>query len=160
LQLSPETDKLYGDKLVIMTTNDSSISAVIDIGALVAQVKFDANGLVAAVVQDATDSSVLMMAWMNKEALELTATTGQAHFYSRSRKALWLKGQTSGHIQKVRSISIDCDGDTILLKVDQTEAACHEGYVSCFFREWDAAAGKWKIVGTRVFDPAQVYKKR
>jgi phosphoribosyl-AMP cyclohydrolase len=142
-----------------MTTADSSHTAVIDITHLLAAVKFDASGLIAAVVQDATDSSVLMMAWMNRQALELTATTGNAHYFSRSRKKLWLKGETSGHIQKVRSIAIDCDGDTVLLKVDQTEAACHEGYVSCFFRQWESATGKWKIVGQRVFDPAQVYKK-
>src|SRR5271163_3642609 len=109
-----------------------STSATIDLAGLLADVKFDANGLVPAIVQDATDGSVLMMAWMNRQAVELTATTGKAHYFSRSRNKLWLKGETSGHVQQVRSIAIDCDADVILIKVDQTEAACHEGYVSCF----------------------------
>ena len=97
--------------------------------------KFDANGLVPAIVQDATSGEVLMMAWMNREALDRTLETGKTHFFSRSRNKLWLKGESSGHVQHVKSIRLDCDGDTLLIQVEQVGAACHEGYYSCFFRE-------------------------
>ena len=119
-------------------------------------VKFDEKGLVPAIVQDAKGGDVLMMAWMNREALRKTLKTGKAHYYSRSRKKLWLKGETSGHIQKVRSIYYDCDGDTILLKVSQKGGACHEGYRSCFFRKGTGA--RLTVVGKRLFDPKKVYK--
>ena len=88
--------------------------------------KFDANGMIPAIVQDATTNEVLMMAWMNKEALEKTLQTGKTHFYSRSRNKLWLKGETSGHVQHVRSIAVDCDADVLLVKVAQVGAACHD----------------------------------
>lgn len=96
-------------------------------------VKFNADGLVPAVVQDIRTDEVLMLAYMNEESLVKTLETGKAHYFSRSRQKLWLKGETSGHFQKVRSISLDCDGDTLLLKVEQTGAACHTGHRSCFF---------------------------
>jgi len=96
-------------------------------------VKFNADGLVPAVVQDIRTDEVLMLAYMNEESLRKTIETGKAHYFSRSRKKLWLKGETSGHFQNVRSISIDCDGDTLLLKVEQIGAACHTGHRSCFF---------------------------
>lgn len=101
------------------------------------QLKFDAHGLVPAVIQDAASGAVLMVAYMNKEAVEKTLASGVTWFYSRSRKALWQKGETSGHVQKVREIYYDCDGDTLLVKVDQTGAACHEGTFSCFSRRLD-----------------------
>ena len=119
-------------------------------------VKFDEKGLIPAITQDAKNGEVLMMAWMNREALEKTLKTGKAHYYSRSRKKLWLKGETSGHIQKVRSIYYDCDGDTILIKIDQRGAACHEGYRTCFFRRGNGA--RLKVVGKRLFDPKKVYR--
>jgi len=100
-------------------------------------VKYNADGLIPAVTQDIRTDEVLMVAYMNKESLEKTIETGLAHYYSRSRRKLWLKGETSGHYQKVRSISIDCDGDTLLLKVEQTGAACHTGHRSCFFTRFD-----------------------
>jgi phosphoribosyl-ATP pyrophosphohydrolase/phosphoribosyl-AMP cyclohydrolase len=100
-----------------------------------AEVKFDRDGLVPAVVQDATSGEVLMVAYMNKESLAKTLETGQTHFWSRSRKELWHKGETSGHTQAVKSIALDCDGDTLLLRVEQTGVACHTGNRSCFFRE-------------------------
>ena len=118
-------------------------------------VKFNEKGLVPAIVQDAKNGDVLMMAWMNREALEKTLKTKKAHYYSRSRKKLWLKGESSGHVQKVKSVYYDCDGDTILLKVSQKSGACHEGYRSCFFRKGNGI--RLKVVGKRLFDPKKVY---
>lgn len=120
--------------------------------------KFDADGLVPAIVQDSTSGEVLMMAWMNKDAIEKTLATGKTHFYSRSRKKMWLKGETSGHVQHVRSISVDCDSDVLLVKVAQVGAACHDGYYSCFYREYKPNdETKFKIVGRKVFEPETVY---
>jgi phosphoribosyl-AMP cyclohydrolase len=99
-------------------------------------VKFDEKGLVTAVVQHAATRQVLMVAWMNAEALRLTQETGQAHFWSRSRGELWHKGATSGNIQHVHDIYIDCDGDTLLILVDPTGPACHTGEISCFYRRF------------------------
>ena len=98
-------------------------------------VKFDAAGLVPAIAQDAESGEVLMMAWMNRESLRLTLETGRATYWSRSRGELWIKGETSGHTQTVRSVAVDCDGDTLLLKIDQVGAACHTGHRSCFYRD-------------------------
>jgi phosphoribosyl-AMP cyclohydrolase len=97
-------------------------------------VKFDDKGLVCAVAQDADTGMVLMVAYMNRETLEETLRTGKMVYFSRSRKKRWLKGETSGHYQTVRDAFIDCDGDALLFKIDQTGAACHEGYRTCFFR--------------------------
>ena len=121
--------------------------------------KFDAAGLIPAIVQDHKTGQVLMMAWMNHEALQKTVQTGKTHFYSRSRGKLWLKGESSGHVQHVKSIRTDCDKDVLLISVEQVGAACHDGYYSCFYREHQNAPGDWKIVGQRVFDPEEVYKK-
>jgi phosphoribosyl-AMP cyclohydrolase len=96
--------------------------------------KWDERGLVPAIVQDAQSGAVLMLAYMNEEALRLTQGTGEAHFWSRSRQELWHKGATSGHTQRVREIRVDCDADTILLKVDPAGPACHTGAMSCFYR--------------------------
>jgi phosphoribosyl-AMP cyclohydrolase len=101
--------------------------------------KFDAQGLITAVVQEATTSEVLMVAWMNRESLELTLTTGYTVFWSRSRQKLWKKGETSGCLQKVREVRADCDGDTLLVLVDQAGPACHTGSRSCFFQPLPAA---------------------
>ena len=119
--------------------------------------KFDANGLIPAIVQDHKSGQVLMMAWMNREALAKTLQTGKTHFFSRSRNKLWLKGESSGHVQHVKSIRTDCDGDVLLVQAEQVEAACHEGYYTCFFREYQPQGGGWKVVGERVFDPKKVY---
>ncbi len=99
--------------------------------------KFNADGLIAAIVQDAATQDVLMMAWMNAEALEATCSTGRATYWSRSRQQLWVKGETSGHAQAVTEIFIDCDQDAVLLKVNQTGGACHTGRKSCFYRKVD-----------------------
>jgi phosphoribosyl-AMP cyclohydrolase len=98
-------------------------------------VKFDLNGLVPAIAQDADSGTVLMIAYMNREALEETLATGKMVYYSRSRKKRWLKGETSGHFQTVREAFIDCDGDALLFKIHQKGVACHEGYPTCFFRK-------------------------
>ena len=102
---------------------------------ILGMLRFDSRGLIPAVVQDFKNKQVLMVAYMNKKALVKTLDTGKAHYWSRSRNKLWMKGETSGHIQKVKEIAIDCDSDSILLRVDQKVAACHEGYRSCFFRK-------------------------
>jgi phosphoribosyl-AMP cyclohydrolase len=122
-------------------------------------IDFDkSGGLVPAIAQDAATGQVLMLAWMNREAYEETLRTGRACYFSRSRGRLWRKGEDSGNVQEVREIYIDCDADTVLLKVRQVgDAACHEGYRSCFFRQ--VAGDALKVVGERVFDPKQVYKK-
>lgn len=119
--------------------------------------KWDEKGLMPAVVQDANTREVLMVAYMNNEAFDLTIKTKKAHFYSRSRQKLWLKGESSGHTQAVKELRIDCDNDTVLLLVDQKVAACHTGYFSCFYRAWD---DDWKIVGTKVFDEKDVYGEK
>jgi phosphoribosyl-AMP cyclohydrolase len=122
-------------------------------------IDFDkAGGLVPAIAQDADTGQVLMMAWMNREAFDETIRTGRACYYSRSRGRLWRKGEESGHVQEVRGVFVDCDGDTILLKVRQVGgAACHEGYASCFFRRLEE--NQWHVVAERVFDPKKVYQK-
>ena len=108
--------------------------------------KYDSNGLIPAIIQDAENGDVLMMAWMNEESLQRTIDSGFCTYWSRSRQKFWLKGETSGHLQKVKSISVDCDQDTLLIKVEQTGAACHENYRSCFFR--DLADGELQLNDT------------
>lgn len=97
--------------------------------------KYDTNGLIPAICQDATSGEVLMVAWMNPESLRLTRESGEAHFWSRSRQELWHKGATSGNFLRVREIRVDCDADTLLLKVDAAGPACHTGERSCFYRK-------------------------
>jgi len=115
------------------------------------------GGLVPAIIQDWKTGQVLMLAYMNPIAWEKTLETGRAWFYSRSRDKQWMKGEESGNVQVVKEVFVDCDDDTVLLKVEQVgEAACHKGYVSCFFRKLD---GELSIVDRKVFDPEKVYKK-
>jgi phosphoribosyl-AMP cyclohydrolase len=115
------------------------------------------DGLLPAVAQDAATGEVLMVAWMNAEAFAETVRTGRAVYFSRSRGKLWRKGEESGHLQTVRGIYVDCDADTILLKVEQVGAACHEGYRSCFFREVTSAG--LTVIAERLVDPAEVYRE-
>jgi phosphoribosyl-AMP cyclohydrolase len=116
------------------------------------------DGLLPAIAQDADTGEVLMLAYMNAESYAETLATGRAVYYSRSRKKLWRKGEESGNVQLVQAIYVDCDRDTILLRVDQVGgASCHEGYKSCFFRQ--VTSDGLTIVAKRVFDPAEVYKK-
>jgi len=114
------------------------------------------SGLIPAIAQDAESGEVLMLAYMNEASFQKTVKTGQACYYSRSRQKLWTKGETSGHVQKVKEIFVDCDRDTILLQVEQIGgAACHTGYRSCFYQKVDK--DKLTPVGERVFDPKEVY---
>ncbi|MDO9558624.1 MAG: phosphoribosyl-AMP cyclohydrolase [Syntrophales bacterium] len=116
------------------------------------------GGILPAIVQDDETGEVLMLAYMNRDAWLKTLETGKATFWSRSRNALWLKGETSGHVQLVREVRLDCDDDTILLRVQQLGgAACHTGYRSCFYRR--LVNGAVEITGVRIFDPEDVYKK-
>ena len=116
------------------------------------------GGLVPAIAQDADTGEVLMLAWMNREAYEETLRSGRACYFSRSRGRLWRKGEESGHVQEVREVYVDCDADTVLLKVKQIGgAACHEGYASCFYRRVSSEGAE--VVGVPVFDPKQVYRK-
>jgi len=110
------------------------------------------DGLIVAIVQDFHTNEVLMCAYMNLEAVEKTVETKIAHYWSRSRKKFWKKGESSGHTQKIREIMIDCDNDALLLKVEQVGGACHTGYRSCFYRRSDG-----KITGEKIFDPEEVY---
>ncbi len=124
---------------------------------LLERVSFNKEGLLPVIVQDINRGEVLMMAWMDREALKKTITSGKAYFWSRSRKKLWLKGESSGHYQLVREMWIDCDEDTLLIKVEQIKAACHKGYKSCFFRKINKE-GKLELIGEKVFEPGKVYK--
>lgn len=122
--------------------------------------KFDANGLITAISQDAESGDVLMVAYMNDEALKLTIETGNAVFFSRSRQKLWKKGEESGHVQKVQQILVDCDQDCLILKVTVDQGQCHVGYQSCFYRSVkDGDSATLEFVAEKVYDPAQAYKK-
>ena len=114
------------------------------------KLKFNSDGLIPAIIQEQTTGRVLMMAWMNRASLEKTIETGQTHFWSRSRQKFWRKGETSGHTQTVKDIAFDCDGDTLLIQVDQIGAACHENYKSCFFRSVTADDENFKTTESRL----------
>ena len=118
--------------------------------------KYDADGLIPAVCVDAESRQVLMVAYMNRQALLETLRTGRTHFWSRSRRKLWMKGESSGHTQEVKGIYVDCDNDCLLVEVAQRGAACHTGYYSCFYRRLDEK-GRWQPIGEKVFDPDKVY---
>ena len=122
-------------------------------------VKFNDQGLVPVIAQDTANGEVLMMAWMNRETLRKTVETGLMHYWSRSRKKVWLKGETSGHTQKVKEIRLDCDADTLLMKIEQKGGACHEGYRSCFFRAARDGGKRIEISGEKLFSPEETYKK-
>ena len=124
------------------------------------QLKFDAQGLIPAVIQEQKTGRVVMMAWMNRASLETTIATGKTHFWSRSRQKFWMKGETSGHVQMVKDIAFDCDGDTLLIQVEQTGAACHEGYQSCFFRSGAAGGKEFKITEAQLEKPEAIYGKK
>ncbi len=122
---------------------------------------FNKSELLPAIAQDASTGTVLMLAYMNREAYEETLKTGRVCYYSRSRQKLWRKGEESGNVQELVSIALDCDADTMLVKVNQIGgAACHEGYQSCFFRNVDPETKEISVVGERIFDPSEVYGKK
>ncbi|MGD9615272.1 MAG: phosphoribosyl-AMP cyclohydrolase [Alphaproteobacteria bacterium] len=133
-------------------------------GAL-AQIRFGPDGLVAAVAQQFDTGEVLMMAWMNRDSVRLTLAEGRVCYWSRSRRALWRKGESSGQVQRLREMRLDCDGDTVLLLVDQTGVACHTGRRSCFYRAWnggDAKQGEagWTTIAEPEIPPEQLYRGR
>ena len=121
------------------------------------ELKFDKTDLIPAIIQDDENNEVLMMAFMNRQALQKTIESGRVCFWSRSRQEYWIKGETSGHTQTVKSIGFDCDGDALLIKVEQKGGACHTGYRSCFFREVSSDGNSSYIVGEKVFDSDKVY---
>jgi len=121
--------------------------------------KFNSDGLIPAILQDSKTGRVLMMAWMNEESLRKTFESGLMHYWSRSRKKLWLKGETSGNTQKVVKSFIDCDADTLLFEIEQTGGACHTGFESCFFQPLNCDGSAGEITEKPVFDANQVYNK-
>jgi phosphoribosyl-AMP cyclohydrolase len=128
--------------------------------ALLDEVKYDDDGLVTAIAQDAATGDILMLAYMNEDTLRQTLETRRMTYWSRSRQEVWVKGMSSGNTQEVKEARIDCDGDALLFKIDQKGgAACHTGHRSCFYREHtgEGAEGAWKDTGEQVFDPAEVY---
>jgi phosphoribosyl-AMP cyclohydrolase len=123
--------------------------------------KFGADGLITAISQDAKTNDVLMVAYMNDEALKLTLETGNAVFFSRSRQKLWRKGEESGHVQKVQQVLVDCDQDCLILKVNVDQGQCHVGYQSCFYREIvKGSQTEMNLIAEKVYDPAEAYKKK
>lgn len=124
------------------------------------QLKFDSNGLIPAIAQDADTGEVLMVAYMNEAAVRATIETGNATYWSRSRQKFWIKGESSGHFQIVHSIYVDCDQDCILLKIDQKGAACHTGFRSCFYRKVDDAGNVLITEGEPLVNPDEVYGKK
>jgi phosphoribosyl-AMP cyclohydrolase len=124
------------------------------------KLKFNADGLIPAIIQEQSTGRVLMMAWMNKEAVQKTIELGKTVFWSRSRQKYWVKGETSGHVQVVKDVAFDCDGDTLLIQVEQTGAACHEGYKSCFFRSIRDGGKTFAETEKRLIDPGDVYGQK
>ena len=124
------------------------------------QLKYDANGLIPAIIQERATGRVLMMAYMNRDSLQKTIETGKTWFWSRSRQKYWMKGESSGHVQVVRDIAFDCDGDTVLIQVEQTGAACHEGYQSCFFRSIEGNGDVFRVTESQLETPEQMYGKK
>ena len=124
---------------------------------ILSELKYDRDGLVAAVIQDVTNNEILMVGYMNAESIKETLKTGLACFWSRSRQKLWIKGETSGHTQTVKSIAVDCDGDALVIKVEQNVAACHVGYRSCFFREVSPDGESTRVIGEKIFEADTVY---
>jgi phosphoribosyl-AMP cyclohydrolase len=124
------------------------------------QLKFNGDGLIPAIIQEQSSGRVVMMAWMNRASLEKTIETGLTHFWSRSRQKFWMKGESSGHVQRVKDIAFDCDGDTLLIQVEQVGAACHEGYHSCFFRSVRSAGAAFETTEPRLESPEQIYGRK
>ena len=127
------------------------------IDRILLEMRFDANGIVAAIAQQHDSGEVLMLAWMNREAVRQTLKSGYAHYYSRSRRKQWRKGESSGQVQKLTDFRIDCDGDAVLMQVDQLGVACHTGRHNCFFRA--PRAGNLTEIAEVVIDPSVLYKK-
>ena len=123
------------------------------------KLKFNPDGLIPTIIQEQSTGRVLMMAWMNRASIEKTIASGRTHFWSRSRQKFWMKGETSGHTQTVKSIAFDCDGDTLLIQVDQTGSACHEGYQSCFFRSVEPDGESFRTTEPKLETPEKIQGK-
>ncbi|MCK4245009.1 MAG: phosphoribosyl-AMP cyclohydrolase [Candidatus Omnitrophica bacterium] len=124
---------------------------------IVKELKFNKDGLIPAIIQDVENNEVLMLGYMNEKSFRKTLETKKVHFFSRSRKRVWLKGEVSGHFQLLEEILLDCDNDTLLLKVKQLKGACHKGYRSCFYRKFEPSSGRFKVIEKKVFAPKEVY---
>ena len=124
------------------------------------KLKFTSEGLIPAIIQEQSTGRVVMMAWMNRASLESTIATGKTHFWSRSRQKFWMKGEESGNTQTVKDIAFDCDGDTLLIQVEQNGPACHEGYQSCFFRSIEGKGDTWKTTEPQRKTPEELYGKK
>jgi phosphoribosyl-AMP cyclohydrolase len=124
------------------------------------KLKFTADGLIPAIIQEQSTGRVLMMAWMNRASIEKTLATGKTHFWSRSRQKYWMKGESSGPTQQVKDFAFDCDGDTLLIQVEQNGAACQEGYKTCFFRSVAEDGGSERITEAQLETPEQIYGKK
>ena len=126
--------------------------------SIVKKLKFNKDGLIPAIIQDVENNEVLMLGYINQESFLKTLETKKVHFFSRSRKRVWLKGEVSGHFQLLKEILLDCDHDTLLLKVQQLKGACHKGYRSCFYRKFELTSGRFRLFKKKVFTPKEVYK--
>ena len=124
------------------------------------KLKFNSEGLIPAIIQEQSTGRVVMMAWMNRASIESTIATGRTHFWSRSRLKYWMKGEESGNTQAVKDIAFDCDGDTLLIQVEQKGPACHEGYKSCFFRSIEGSGETWKPTEPQLKTPEELYGKK
>jgi phosphoribosyl-AMP cyclohydrolase len=124
------------------------------------KLKFNADGLIPAIIQEQSTGRVLMMAWMNRESIQKSLDLGKTVFWSRSRQKYWVKGESSGHVQVIKDIAYDCDGDTLLIQVEQTGAACHEGYKSCFFRSIRDGGNSEAITEAQLVKPETVYGQK
>jgi phosphoribosyl-AMP cyclohydrolase len=123
------------------------------------QLKFNADGLIPAVIQDQASRQVLMVAWMNRASIEKTLATGMTHFWSRSRQKFWMKGESSGHVQRVKEIAFDCDADVLLIQVDPEGPACHQGYRSCFYRSVNLQSHEAFENQPRLVQPEEIYRR-
>lgn len=124
------------------------------------KLKFNADGLIPAIIQEQSTGRVLMMAWMNKESIQRSMEQGKTVFWSRSRQKYWVKGESSGHVQNIKDVAFDCDGDTLLIQVEQTGAACHEGYKSCFYRSAQKQGDSFTISEPQLLKPEDIYGKK
>jgi len=126
---------------------------------LLDEIKFNEQGLIPVIIANAKDNRPLTLCYMNREALEKTLETGKVHVFRRSQGRLMMKGEKSGHIQEVKGVFPDCEGNSLLITVKQHVAGCHKGYMSCYFRRYDVKRGRFRVVEKRLFDPERVYRK-
>jgi phosphoribosyl-AMP cyclohydrolase len=124
------------------------------------KLKFNADGLIPAIIQEQSTGRVLMMAWMNKESVRRSIEEGKTVFWSRSRQKYWIKGESSGNVQLIKDVAFDCDGDTLLFQVEQKGAACHEGYKSCFFRSVQQDGAEFQVTEPQLIKPEEMYGKK